>query len=259
MKMTNRKIKLLFIHDNLELGGGERILLNILHNLDKNKFDFSLVLSEKKGVFLNDVKDIDIIDMKIKKIKYEKLIWRFFRYVERFYKVYDIINLKKPDIVITFSTTLAPIIAFTKLFVIREKVIIGLHIFKPFENCFLGSVLTKLSYLIVDKVIPVSNGIAEDLNKNFNVPKDKIKMIHNGINIDGINKLKNEKIYDDWFKKDSIKILSCGRLGEGKGHSHLIKAFKIVKESGINTSLIILGEGYERIKLENLAKNLNIR
>ena len=51
----DRKIKLLFFADNLEGGGGERAMVNLLNHIDRNKFDFSLVLSEKKGFFLDKV------------------------------------------------------------------------------------------------------------------------------------------------------------------------------------------------------------
>jgi len=262
-KIKHRKIKLLFFHDNLELGGGERVIINILHNLDKNKFDFSLVLSEKKGVFLNDAKGIDIIDMKIKKIKSKKIIWRFCRYIKRVYKVYRIIKFKKPDIVITISTTLTPIVAFTKLFARREKVIIGVHvnIVKALKNRFLQRILIKLSYLIADKIIPVSNSIAEDINKNFNVPKDKIKVIYNVVNIDEIDRLKNEEIDDEWFKniKNNLKIISVGRISHEKGYKNLLNAFKIVRENGIDVYLIILGEGEEKTNLRNLALRLGIQ
>jgi len=63
--MKNRKIKLLFFHTSLELGGGERILINILNHLDRSKFDIVLALLEKKGVFLTNVpKDIKIISIR---------------------------------------------------------------------------------------------------------------------------------------------------------------------------------------------------
>ena len=45
MSDTNKKIKVLFRHRSMEMGGVEKVLLSMLNNLDREKFDISLCLN----------------------------------------------------------------------------------------------------------------------------------------------------------------------------------------------------------------------
>ncbi len=270
--MTNRKIKLLFFHDNLEGGGGEKVIVTLLNHLDRNKFNPSLVLTEKKGVFLDKVrKDVKISSlMKNNILRDERFLTRGFRYLQRVYNVCKIINSEKPDIVMSISNTLGPMTIFAKLFARKTKVIIGVqnHVTLGLEESpdikdkfFLKRVIPTLLYIgyrMADKAICASKGVGEDVNKNFGMPKDKIIVIYNPLDIDEINKLKNEKIYEDWFKNNNLKIISVGRLHHQKGYRYLLNAFKLVRENGIGADLIILGEGIEKVNLKNLVKNLGL-
>jgi len=273
MKMTNRKIKLLFIHDNLEGGGGERILVDLLNNIDRTKFDLSLVLKEKRGVFLNKVrKDVKVCSlMKINALKDERFLMRAFRYIQQVYTLCKIINSEKPDIIMGISALIYPTIIFKKLFARKTKVILNIQIHLTMglleespdikDKFFLEKMLPKFLYRMcqmADGVICASKGLDYDINKRFGVPKNKIIVIYNFINIEEINKLKNEEIYDDWFKNNNSKIIAVGRLHPQKGFTYLLKAFKIVRENRINADLTILGEGREEVNLKNLTRDLGL-
>ena len=45
----NKKIKLLFRHRSMEMGGVEKVMLSLLNNLDRNKFDMTVLLSLNQG------------------------------------------------------------------------------------------------------------------------------------------------------------------------------------------------------------------
>ena len=47
--------KILIASYNLDFGGIETSLINLLKNFDLNKYNITLVLEKKEGVFLNDV------------------------------------------------------------------------------------------------------------------------------------------------------------------------------------------------------------
>ncbi len=266
----NKKIKLLFLTDELEGNGNNRVMVNILNNISRDKFSFSLVLSERRGIFLNDLReDVKITGLiKTEYLKDERFFPRVFRYVQRFYKVCKIINSEKPDIVLCPSYTLGLIAVFAKLFVRKTNIILLTQNHMSIvleEEChnvndnFVGRIIVpKLLYRKVDEIICVSEGICDDLNKSFGIPKTKITVIYNGCDRTEINKLKNEEIHDGWFKKTNLKIISVGRLHHQKGYEYLLKAFKLVTENEINASLIILGEGIEKTNLEKLVRVLGI-
>ena len=51
----SEKIKVLFRHRSMEMGGVEKVLLSMLRNLDKNKFDLSLSLNLFQGELRNEI------------------------------------------------------------------------------------------------------------------------------------------------------------------------------------------------------------
>lgn len=59
--------------------------------------------------------------------------------------------------------------------------------------------------------------------------------------------------------KESVILLSVGRLEKVKGHKHLIEAFSIFKKEVKNAKLILVGDGSERGNLERQAEKLAVK
>ena len=73
--------KVLIVGYNMEMGGAERALVNVL-NLIKNKCEIDLILLEKKGILLKDIpKEVNIKEVKTNLFKYS-----LFRYIPFFRK-----------------------------------------------------------------------------------------------------------------------------------------------------------------------------
>ena len=89
-------------------------------------------------------------------------------------------------------------------------------------------------------------------------PKKKLKLLYDPIlKINSINTKKKEKIEDRF--QETEYILSIGRLTKQKNFALLVVAFKEIIKEYPNLKLIILGEGEDRKKLENLVNNLNLK
>ena len=57
-----KKIKILFRLRSLEMGGVPRVVLDLLRNLPKDKFDFTLMLNLYQGELVSEIpKDIKLI------------------------------------------------------------------------------------------------------------------------------------------------------------------------------------------------------
>ena len=50
----NNKIKILFRHRSMEMGGVEKVMLSVLNNLDKEKFEMTVLLNLNQGVLRNE-------------------------------------------------------------------------------------------------------------------------------------------------------------------------------------------------------------
>jgi len=64
-----KKQKILFTLPNLNGGGAERVIINIIKTLDKDKFDMKLLLIDKIGVYFEYVPDyVEIISLDAKRL-----------------------------------------------------------------------------------------------------------------------------------------------------------------------------------------------
>ena len=62
MSDTNKKIKVLFRLRSIEMGGVPRVVLDLLRNLPKEKFDLTLMLNLYQGELVSEIpKDIKLI------------------------------------------------------------------------------------------------------------------------------------------------------------------------------------------------------
>jgi len=150
-------------------------------------------------------------------------------------------------------------------------VILGVHgqlkfgvLFKDFiEKVYRWSIGTYI-YKVVDKIITLSSS-----DKNFiqrhGVPKEKIEVIPNAIDIEKINSLAN-KAKD---KIDSIigryelsrykfKILFVGPVIKRKGIDTAIKAISLLRKSIPNVILIVTGNGNFLEKAKKMVNKLNL-
>ena len=118
--------------------------------------------------------------------------------------------------------------------------------------------IKKFVYKYSDKVIAISDGVAQDLIKNFNLSPNKVRVIYNPSADPEIKNLSNENVTHPWFQIDIPIIIGIGRLTHQKDFSTLIKAFSILRKEK-DCKLIIIGEGSERSKIESLISKENLK
>lgn len=100
-----------------------------------------------------------------------------------------------------------------------------------------------------DCFIAVSNFVKQNMIRQ-GFPENKIKVLYTGI--DTKTFCSNEDI-----KREPI-VLFIGRLTEQKGCDYLIKAMRIVNQEIPNAKLYIIGDGPERLSLEELSSDIKV-
>ena len=161
---------------------------------------------------------------------------------------------EKPDFLIAHLIISLPMILFfffkfnTKL-IIRISGTPKLNIFRR----FIWSIFSKNVHIVT---CPTKSTLKK-LNELKIFPKNKLKLLYDPVlKINSINLKKKEKIDEQFI--DTTFILSIGRLTKQKNFLLLVKAFKEIKKKFPNLKLIILGEGEERNKIENLIRELSL-
>ncbi len=113
------------------------------------------------------------------------------------------------------------------------------------------------------KAIAISSLVAEELHKRHGVPKKKIRVIHNALDMDSFQKKllaqDAQKIRMGLGVPDGAYVVgSISRLVRDKGHDFLLKAIQEVKKTQPRVFLVIVGDGRERPRLEEMVRKLDL-
>jgi glycosyltransferase involved in cell wall biosynthesis len=249
-------IKLMVVIHSLRGGGSERVLINVLKGLDRNEFSITLVLYEK----ILDYQIPEDVELQILDIYASKNIFKLTKgFILKIINLARLIRQGKPDVVFSLlSSTNVTVILARLLSRTKCKVFVSEHTHPSsnLKNEVYGGItkgFIKYLYPKADKIVAVSEGIKEDLIKNFNITEKKITVIYNPVDISEIEMLSQEKVDHPWFQDKLPIIVSVGRLTKQKGYPYLIGAFCFVRES-LPCRLLIIGEGEDREKLIKMAK-----
>jgi len=244
-----KKIKVFFIIPSLRGGGAERITSILVNNLDLNKFDIKLVLMQKEGFYLKDIrKEVEIIDLKSSRVK------------KAVFKLFKLIWFNKPDIVFSNAghlnlllSILIKILPKKICYIARETAIVSFrHKFNKKGKFY--NFLYKRFYKNFDHIIAQSSFMKKDLHINYEINENKIKVINNPVEVNRLhNIILNKK--KEFLKKDKINLLAVGGLRKVKRFDILIHSLVYLND---NYRLTIIGEGVEKEKLKALVTKLKL-
>lgn len=255
------RCKTLFFIPSLDGGGAEKVMVEILRNIGRERIEPVLVLLypfEDSPYKYRLPKDIDVIVVQRTSDSFFAKIRQYLRFVKTVLK-------ENPDVIMSMLTH-TNIMAVSAGLIAMKKVVISEHtaltemIRKGQGKRMLSlttSVLVKIFYRFADSIIAVSEGVGADLKEGFGVPAGKIKLLHNPLDLKRISELCKAPAQHDFFKDGVPVIVSAGRLVTEKGFDILLKAFRDVIRK-MDARLIVLGEGPERQTLSRLADELAI-
>ena len=250
--------KIIFFIPNLDGGGAEKVLVNLVNYLDKSKYNITVLTLFNKGINKKYLKD---------DIKYKYIFNRNFRGNSIILKLFSPQFLYKKfiqdeyDILIAYLEQV-PTRIFAGCKDTNVKKIAWVHTEVKDLKVFLKPFRSKdeliWCYKQYNKIICVSNDVKNSLVKYTGINKD-IEVKYNVIdNKEIINKGK-EEIEEINYDENKINLIIVGRLTRVKGHERLLNVYKrIIDENILNHHLYILGEGEERNKLENYIEQNNL-
>lgn len=258
-KNNKKKKTLLFVIPTLEIGGGaERIASVLSKKLSKyyNIYILTFYEQKKNYPFGGNYNSLYSSGSNWKKLFLPIQICKVLRNIS-------------PDLIISFIDYVNSLLILIKLlFRIKIPLFICNHT-NPLSHYqksdrYLNILIPILySSTYVDKIITIADHIKEILKEYYGINNNKIKTIYNGIDLNDINRLKEEEIKEERYRtilndKSFIKFITMGRLIPIKGHRYLINAFAEFKKENPKSKLFILGEGPLKKSLTQLAKNKQV-
>lgn len=253
MAMINKKITLFF--DGPQMGGIGARNIQLANELLRQGHDVSLVLLSVKGPRENQLpKNATIFEVG------PKGALGIFLFLKKF------LAEEKPDILIATNIMPGAIVAMAKA-AAGSDTNLGIWSRVDFERVskLSGLALKKrllkavAPYFIRNyaKVISLSEAARPGLAHFIKCKEDDVLVIHNPIFFTH----EQPSIVDEknlaWWNEGNIKVLSVGRLDELKDFQTAIKSIKEIID--LNPRLLIIGEGPERLALENLIGELALQ
>jgi glycogen synthase len=125
-------------------------------------------------------------------------------------------------------------------------------------------IVSEIEYtgmMMADKVIAISQKTKDIIVEKYNIPSDKIEVVHNSIDTSfyADNSLSNEYQYLEQLKNQGFKIVSSiGRLTIQKGLNNLVSAMAEVIGRQPKTILLMVGSGELKSELIEQAARLGI-
>jgi len=240
--MLEEKIKIIYIITSLNFGGAEKMLLDLVKYLDKERFEVKVATVVGGGAMVDDFRKVGV-EVKIfqKKSKLGLgVVWQIYKYLKK----------EKPQIVHTHLFggdtwgRLAAIFA-------RVPVVVSTEHNTNFDEGWLKRKLKKFLSLFTKKIVAVSEAVKQYSISVDLINNKKIVVISNGINVQeffGISK-------KNYSQPPILGVI--GRLEKQKGHEYLFEALNLIKT--IPWVLWVVGDGSLKNKLEKLAKDLSLR
>lgn len=262
MTDSQKKIKILFRHRSMEMGGVEKVMLSIVNNLNPEKFEITVCLNLNQGELRNEfpphIRKLYLAEGKedfSKNIILQKIqLYQRKKKLEKLRKNPEIIDkqhLKEYfdiEIGMTYNDFESVLNSSNK----NSKKIGWFHseINVPGLKPLLPEILKQFPQF--DVMVYCSQKIKDLMHihhPDLHFPREKV--IINAISIEEIKVKAAEKI-EPFSEKPSF--VSVGRLHYRKGYHKLIEAHTKLIREGHDHQILIVGEGEHRQNLEKLIK-----
>jgi len=246
----NKKIKVLFRHRSMEMGGVEKVVLSMLNNLNRDKFDMTICLNINQGelrnefpkhirkVYLTEGKEDFSTNPVIQKIQLARRKLKL-NQAEKNPKVADKLLNEKYDVEI--ATTYAVYKTVLNSTNKKSKKIAWLHSdltlpgFDPYREDIFNS-MKQFDYIIYG-----SQQCKDVLDQKFpDVKFPPGKVVLNAIPIEDL-KIKAKAFPTDFG--DVPTFVSVGRLHFRKGYRTLLETHKRLLDNGLIHNIIVIGDG----------------
>lgn len=236
---------------NLSKGGAQGIFVNVVNHLFDSKKEIEVVTQNlNDAVYLDDLNPlIKVTNLNLNNPK--KMIIDVFKYVKN----------NDFDCALVFSQEIAVYLYLAKTLLHKKFIIVGRclnTISKEYTLAdsrfrkYVTHSFIKIFYHRIDYVIAQSEGMANDLIRNYSFRSENVFVINNPMAPKFEKKSFEKKL--EVNKKNYL--LYVGRLESQKGLDLLIKAFK--KINNYEIELLLIGDGSQKENLILLTNKLNI-
>lgn len=253
-------IKILFFIPTLMHGGAERVLINLVNNLDQNKYQITVQTLFDVGVHKDKLK---------KEIRYKSVFPKLFRGSTKILQLfepeflYKKIIAEKYDIAVSYlEGSTARILSGCPY--AETKLVSWIHVelntekmvsigFRSLKEC-------QKQYEKFDKVVCVSETVKKVFLQSIKkIDRSKVIVLYNVNETEKIKEYGKEEIETGLFNSNEINICSVAKIIEPKGYDRLVRVHKKLKDENYSHHIYILGIGEQQKELEKYLEKYNLQ
>lgn len=238
-------IKVCYVIGQLSKGGAEKQLYELIRGLNKKKFLPAVISLSQGGFWSKEIKKIGIEVIELKRKKNME--------ISRLFNLIKIVRKMKPDIVHTYLFSansygrIAAIINRVPVIIASERNMPEIGKDKNIYQLYIDKVMGFFS----DIIICNSQAAANILIDKYNFKKEKILVVHNGINTD----ISCTSV----VRNSEIIIGTVCRLSPQKNLKLFLDMAKLLSDLKSDLKFMIVGDGLLRDDLEKYSEFLGVR
>lgn len=247
----NPRPRIAFLTDKMSTGGVGRVLLNFANELSSRGVKVDLVVSKKKGPY------IEILSPSVKIFEIGTT-----NRIGALPKLTAYLFFNRPAVMATDRLRLNFLaLDAARLTRSKTKVSMTAHVPLSMRLARLKPSKRKRMEKRIRAYIPrnhsligVSKGVVNDMVQNLHFPSDKVHLVYNPIINKEMFEMAQEVVDHPWFKEKELPILlSAGRFYDQKDFPTLINGFEKLWKR-LKCRLVILGEGEQKEEIEKLSR-----
>jgi glycosyltransferase involved in cell wall biosynthesis len=240
---------------SLEGGGAERVFVDLANEFADLGLRVDLVLARAYGPYIDEVSAaVRVVNLRASRVLHS--LPKLIRYLRS----------ERPDVLLSglehsnlvaLSARLAAGVGTRCVISARS---VPTAVYRGARSVRSGAVLqlARVAYRFADAIIANSKAVLEDLAQGLKVPRAKLHLVYNPLNLPQLQRLSEQLVDHPWCARGFAPIiLGVGSLTALKDFPTLIRAFATIR-SRRDSRLVILGEGPERPALEALIRRLQL-
>ena len=240
---------ILFLHAGAEMYGADKVMLDLITRLDKNKYRLYVILPSE-GILVDELRkaNIDVMVM-----PYPIMRRKYFNpkgIIEYFYNLVKYTNLietyaKEKHIDLIHTNTAATLegsfvskkLHIPQLWSIHEIIVTPKLMYKVTSK-----LIAKYSSITITDSIAVKKHLDES---NYFKP-DAVKVIYNGVDATRFNpEVSCEYLYEEWkIPRDAKVIGMMGRVKSWKGQHDFLKAANVIMQKHKDVYTVFVGAAF---------------
>lgn len=250
-------LHILMLTTDSEICGTERIMLSLLRNLDRDKYNASVVTLFGPGDLAEEVKRMGYpaVNLRLK----EDSVWKGLSHWRKF------LNEQKPDVIQSLLIHSNILGRFSAFFWKRRTAMLGgistVYTVEGYGKAYAW--IERCTHFMDDLYCVNSELGMKQVKEAIRLPEKKLALVHNGVQLmndpPDIQAVRNEVRNEFGFHAEDLVIGIVAQLRPPKRHDILVHSIHALKDTLPNVRLLILGTGEREEALKKIVSDLNLQ